>query len=495
MKVFSPQILLLGAVAYTIYFLLHPYVFSPLRKIPGPWYAIYTKWWLFHITTRGIRAKTIHDLHQQYGPWVRIAPNEISTCDPEAIVPIYGAGSTYVKTEFYTHFLRGEPELFTMSDRKQHARRRRELSPLFSMSTLVEYEPVIAEHVRTCMNSIARQVRNHETSNLYDWWHYLSMDIICDLAFGTTFNMLREGVTNAYIQDLYGSLTLEPLRWYFGWLNRFALYAPLKFIRDAEACSIRAMNRAGQIVQAYIDNPVKTRRKDLLQKMLDARDDEGKPLSMTALSTEAAGNIMAGSHTTSSSLTWIVWRILRDRDNNVLERVREELDGALAGLPRNAVAPHARIEHLPHFNCVIKEGLRIDGSVPGSTPRYVPPGGSTINGRALPGGCIVSTQAYSCHRDEGAFPDADAFKPERWMAGNETALMRRLYIPYGADGPRKCIGMHLANMELRVILASLFWRFDLKLAGEASEESMEMDEFFLASPVGQRLDVVATERD
>lgn len=107
---------------------------------------------------KGVCSKTIHELHQKYGLWVRIAPNEISTCDPEAIVPIYGVNSAFVKTEFYTWQFRGVPELFTMSDRKQHARRRRELAHLFSMSAITEYEPVIAKHVRTC---IGPQVRVH----------------------------------------------------------------------------------------------------------------------------------------------------------------------------------------------------------------------------------------------------------------------------------------------------------------------------------------------
>jgi len=127
---------------YALYLVLHPWVFSPLEKIPGPWYAVYTKWWLVWKTIKGVRAKTIHDLHVKYGPWVRITPNEVSTCDPEAIVPIYGVNSLFVKTEFYTYQLRGVPDVFTMSDRKQHARRRRELSHLFSMSTITEYEPV-----------------------------------------------------------------------------------------------------------------------------------------------------------------------------------------------------------------------------------------------------------------------------------------------------------------------------------------------------------------
>lgn len=481
-----------ASLLYAIYWVLYPWFFSPLKAIPGPWYAVYTKWWLVWKTVKGIRAKTIHELHQKYGPWVRIAPNEISTCDSEAIVPIYGVNSTYVKTEFYTYQLRGVPELFTMSDRKQHARRRRELAHLFSMSTITEYEPVIAKQVKTCMDFIANEGSKRQVSNLYDWWHYLSMDIICELSFGLTFNMLQDGANNEYIKDLYGSLQIEPVRWHFGRLNSYAAWAPLKFIRDAEACSVRAMHRGAKLVQEYIANPEKKRRKDLLQKMLEARDETGKPLTISALNTEAAGFILAGSHTTSSSLTWIVWRFLRCP--SILANVRSELDSALADLPRDQVPPHSLLENLPYFNSVIKEGLRIDTAVPGSTPRYVPSSGSHINGHTLPGGSIISAQAYSCHRDSTVFPRPDQFLPERWL--NETAEMRKFYIPFGADGPRKCIGIWLAWMELRVILGALFHRFELEFAGGGVDidAGMEMTEFWLANPVGQCLGVVARER-
>ena len=59
-------------------------------------------------------------------------------------------------------------------------------------------------------------------------------------------------------------------------------------------------------MQDYVQNTETKRSKNLLRKMLDARDDESRPLSVEALHTEAAGFILAGSHTTSSSLAWIV---------------------------------------------------------------------------------------------------------------------------------------------------------------------------------------------
>ena len=112
----------IAAPVYLIYVLIHPWYISPLKKIPGPWYTAYTKWWLVYKTWTGVRAKTIHDLHVKYGPWVRVAPDEVSTSDHAAIVPIYGVNSDFVKTDFYTYQLRAIPELFTMSDRQAHSR-------------------------------------------------------------------------------------------------------------------------------------------------------------------------------------------------------------------------------------------------------------------------------------------------------------------------------------------------------------------------------------
>ncbi|KAJ9606411.1 hypothetical protein H2200_009372 [Cladophialophora chaetospira] len=477
-----------------LYWVLYPWYFSPLRLIPGPWWAGYTKWWLVYKTWAGVRAKTIHDLHLKYGPYVRVAPNEISTSDSKAITAIYGVNSEFTKTEFYQYQLRGmtdaKPELFTMSDRKAHAKRRRELAHLFSMSTITEYEDIIARNVLECLNLISAEGKADKASNLYDWWHYLSMDITCELCFGNGFDMLHKGAVNPYIHDMYGSLMIEPVRWHFGWLNKYASWAPFKFIRDAEACSVRGYERGTKMVQEYKLKEDKGRRKDLLQKMINARDEDGKPLPDEDLNVQSTSFILAGSHTTSSSLTWIVWRILKSPE--IHRKLNEELDEALGTQDRKIVPPHAKLDNLPYLNCIIKEGLRIDTSVPGSTPRYVPPEGAVLADRFLPRGTIISIQAYTTHRDPAVFPDPNSFKPERWL--DETAEMRHLYVPFGADGPRKCIGIHLAYMELRVILAALFHRFELRFHGEVSDASMDMHELWLAAPVEQRLSIIAKEK-
>lgn len=79
--------------------------FSPLSKIPGPWYTRFTSLWIKYQEFTAKRRQSIHRLHQVYGPVIRLAPNEVSFTSLEAIQKIYSSGgSGYDKTEFYDLF-------------------------------------------------------------------------------------------------------------------------------------------------------------------------------------------------------------------------------------------------------------------------------------------------------------------------------------------------------------------------------------------------------
>jgi len=79
---------------------------SPVSKIPGPNYSIFSDLWLMRQEFTGNRRSYIHGLHKQYGPVVRLGPNEVSFSSLEAIKEIYtSGGSGYDKTEFYTLFM------------------------------------------------------------------------------------------------------------------------------------------------------------------------------------------------------------------------------------------------------------------------------------------------------------------------------------------------------------------------------------------------------
>lgn len=70
---------------------------SPLRSIPGPRIAALTGGWRIVKYFQGSWMQDIIGLHKQYGPVVRIAPDEVSITDQAAIRNVYGFDAKYRK--------------------------------------------------------------------------------------------------------------------------------------------------------------------------------------------------------------------------------------------------------------------------------------------------------------------------------------------------------------------------------------------------------------
>ena len=79
----------------------------------------------------------------------------------------------------------------------------------------------------------------------------------------------------------------------------------------------------------------------------------------------------------------------------------------------------------------------------------------------------VGAQAYSVHRNSDAFDNVDEWRPERWMVddADKYRQMKRHSFAFGA-GPRMCIGMNIAMMEMKMFLARTYSRYETKLAAE-----------------------------
>ena len=111
-------------------------------------------------------------LHRRYGPLVRIAPNEISVADPEAVKVIYGIKSGFTKTDFYPPFapnisLHGDN--FTQLDERKHAERRRYTNNIYSMSTILEGEKYIDGCADVFLEKMAKFAAAGKTVDLGEW--------------------------------------------------------------------------------------------------------------------------------------------------------------------------------------------------------------------------------------------------------------------------------------------------------------------------------------
>lgn len=99
-------------------------------------------------------------------------------------------------------------------------------------------------------------------------------------------------------------------------------------------------------------------------------------------------------------------------------------------------------------------------------------------------------QCYTTQRDPEAFPDPEAFEPERWLEANKiTNDMKELMMPF-SKGSRACVGKNLAMMELKLITARLIRQFRCRPAPATTEKSMATKDHFLLMPVGGKCELI-----
>lgn len=122
---------------------------------------------------------------------------------------------------------------------------------------------------------------------------------------------------------------------------------------------------------------------------------------------------------------------------------------------------------LQYLFAVIEEGLRLYPPVAAGLPRDSP--GAMVDGNYVPKGMIVAVSGYVATRSEEAFRDALEFHPERWLPSGHPLYNPRYkddnkdaHKPFSV-GPRACLGINLAYMEMRVVLARMIWEFDWEL--------------------------------
>lgn len=111
----------------------------------------------------------------------------------------------------------------------------------------------------------------------------------------------------------------------------------------------------------------------------------------------------------------------------------------------------------------IEETLRRTAPVPSHLPRIVLKGGMEIDSQYFSPSTVVGVPMYAMHHNPSYFPDPFSFAPERWLDSTKDAPGRKAFNPFSI-GTRQCSGRNLAYMQLKLTLAHVLWRFDVRLA-------------------------------
>lgn len=273
-----------------------------------------------------------------------------------------------------------------------------------------------------------------------------SIDLITDLALGKAFNALASGVEHPWwtaISDVFR-------------LGRFSLILAgspvLQFISKAFLTLFPQSEQARCLAQrAYhvklVEEMARERmlqadqkeRKDIVHYMLQRMDEPGeKGISEAEMLRNLATLLGAGTETTVSLLCAATYFLLQHPGS--LQQLQDELANAF---PDGAeTIEQVDLLRLPYLNAVIEEALRLRPPVVEALPRICTQD-VLIDGHVVPKGTIVGMNPYAAGRAQWNFKDAEDWRPERWLGGEEWNSDSRGASNAFGIGPRNCVGMRL----------------------------------------------------
>jgi cytochrome P450 len=196
-------------------------------------------------------------------------------------------------------------------------------------------------------------------------------------------------------------------------------------------------------------------RTDVLSLLVDARDEEGRPMSDEELHDELGTLLVAGHETTATALAW-TFRWLLERPH-IAARLKAELAGAAASGP---LTPE-RIAKLDLLDAVAREALRLQPVIPLVGRILKRP--MRVGGYELPAGAGVLCSIYLSQQRPAAFPRPREFDPDRFVGKK---ISPNEFFPFGG-GVRRCIGMAFALYEMKMVIARVVMRTTLALASGA----------------------------
>ena len=323
-------------------------------------------------------------------------------------------------------------------------RQRRLAQPAFHRERINGYGQIMA---RDALKMIETW-KDGETRDIHSDMMRLTMEIVTHTLFNVDVTDDAEKVASAL------SSLVEP----------FGSQATLKWIVDNRLPTPgnRRFHKTAAQLDEVIYRIIAQRRAngnkdqgDLLSMLLQAHDEDGSRMTDQQLRDEVITLFLAGQETTALTLTWS-WYLL-SRQPEVEKKFWQEIDEVLGERQPEA----ADMPRLKFTEMIAKESLRL------YPPAYVVGREAVkdceIGGYFVPSGMQVFMPTWVVQKDARFFDAPSEFKPERWTPEFTSSLPKYAYFPFGG-GPRLCIGISFAMMEIVLLLASIAQKFRLELA-------------------------------
>eukprot|EP01130_Rhizamoeba_saxonica_P006620 TRINITY_DN262_c0_g1_i1.p1 TRINITY_DN262_c0_g1~~TRINITY_DN262_c0_g1_i1.p1 ORF type:complete len:534 (-),score=99.46 TRINITY_DN262_c0_g1_i1:60-1661(-) len=452
-------IAILGIVLLEL--LNYGYFLYRYRHIPGPpvYPFLYNGLQLHHYRTKD-DGKYYYDwwveCANKYGDLIRLAvPLDtamVLTCNPENIKYILKTNfNNYIKGPIFTRNLGnllGNGIFNTNGDlwRMQ----RKTFSHMFSVVELRNMLDIFKKHSPSVVEILDEQADSGSSIDIEDLFGKFTLDSICDIAFGHNIDSLHH--PSDFASSFNKSVSASESRF----MNPFWPY--LGKLLKSERIVAQELPKVNRFAYDILNKKLNSKASDgdIIEKLIEKLEDNDR--NPEFLRDVIMSFVIAGKDTTTQTLTSACLSLARNPrvETELLREINETF-------PDGAIPDYDSIMNMQYMKAVIDETLRLFPSVPGD-PKTAVNDDTLPDGTFIPAGTRVSYSPYVVGRLEKYWDEPTEFRPERFIdpsANGGIPINTYQFVPFQA-GPRVCLGMRMAYLEIGYLLIVILRKYHFK---------------------------------
>ncbi|XP_075984134.1 cytochrome P450 6B2-like [Anticarsia gemmatalis] len=363
---------------------------------------------------------------------------------------------------------------------------RQNLTPLFSSAKMKNMFHLIEKCSLVFENMLDQEAKISKDIEARHFMARYTMDCVGSCAFGVDTNTMEQTSDNPFTA-VGNSITETPTFRSFKNIARAiwpAIFYGLGFRSFPKNVETFFYQLLTNIFEGRQYKP--TSRHDFVDLMLKLKNDKGmtgdsitnmKSGSGKKVSLEINDDLLvaqcflffaAGYETSATTLSFTMYELAKHPE--IQERVLQEVDEYLRR--NDNVLKYECITEMPYLDACIDEALRLY-PVLGVLTREVVEDYTLPDGLRLEKGLRVHLPVYYMQRNPDFFPEPEEYKPERFYGDNKRDIKPYTYMPFG-EGPRICIGMRFAKMQMIAGLITLLKKYRLELA-DGMKRTLELE--------------------
>ncbi|CAH1261514.1 CYP2J2 [Branchiostoma lanceolatum] len=285
-------------------------------------------------------------------------------------------------------------------------------------------------------------------------------NVICSIVLGKRFeyeDKKFEKIMKAFDQNLGAEQQLSALANFFPWARHIPVVKKaIALVKEnVENCMATMREDIAEHKATFDPNDIRDFIDTFLLEMRNQEGEEGGEFTDRQLEYLIGDLFLAGTETTSSTLTWALLYMLRHQE--VQDKVHREIDSTI-GQDVTPSISHRSL--LPYTEAVITEVMRIN-PIAATGAMHNTSNDTTLFGYDIPKDTVVFPNLWAVLHDPEVYPEPDVFKPERFLDDSKFKK-GDTFIPFSL-GRRACLGEQLARMELFLFFTSLMQHFTFKL--------------------------------